>query len=89
MKRTQVIKITPCKKKNLSSNQGKKYFNKLSKNEVGHLLSFFNLEEQLKLSVLDTKFKSAILSINEVNVKEFKNWGKYICSLLIYVEFKI
>ena len=82
MKRTQVIKITPCKKKNLSNNQGKKYFNKLSKNEVGHLLSFFNLEEQLKLSVLDTKFKSAILSINEVNVKEFKNWGKYICSLM-------
>ena len=81
MKRTQVIKITPCKKKNLSSNQGKKYFNKLSKNALGHLLSFFNLEEQLKLSIIDTKFKSAILSINEVNVKEFKNWGKYICSL--------
>ena len=81
MKRTQVIKITPCKKKQLSSNHGKQYFNKLSKNELGHFLSFFNIEEQLKLTELDTNFKSTILSINEVNVKEAKNWFKYICAL--------
>ena len=45
------------------------------------MLSFFNIEEQLKLTELDTNFKSTILSINEVNVKEAKNWFKYICAL--------
>ena len=82
MKRTQVIRIIPSKKKNNSNNKGKKYFNKLSKNTIGHLLSFFNVEEQLKLIKIDNKFKSAILSINEVEESEAKNWFKYICALM-------
>ena len=82
MKRTQVIKITPCKKKNLNNYQGEKYFNKLPKNALGHLLSFFNEEEQLKLIELNSKFKAAILSINEVNENEVKDWYKYIYSLI-------
>ena len=82
MKRTQVIKITPCKKKRSISIKGNKYFNKLSNNEIRHLLSFFNIEEQLKLIVLDNQFKSAILSTNEVKEKEIKNWYKYIYSLI-------
>ena len=82
MKRTQVIRIIPSKKKNNSNNKGKKYFNKLSKNTIGHLLSFFNEEEQLKLIKIDNKFKSAILSINEVEESDAKNWFKYICALM-------
>ena len=50
MKRTQVIRITPCKKKNAKINSGRiEYFNKLSKNEIGHLLNFLDEEDQLKL----------------------------------------
>ena len=82
MKRTQVIRITPCKKKNINNSIGKKYFNKLAINAIGHLLSFFNIEEQLKLMNIDNKFKSAILSINEVKESEAKNWFKYICALM-------
>ena len=82
MKRTQVIRITPCKIKNINNNIGKKYFNKLSINAIGHLLSFFNIEEQLRLINIDNKFKSAILSINEVKESEAKNWFKYICALM-------
>ena len=83
MKRTQVIRITPCKKKNAKINSGRiEYFNKLSKNEIGHLLNFLDEEDQLKLIVLDKKFKAAILNINEVDEKASKNWYKCICSLM-------
>ena len=84
MKRTQIIRITSCKKKKLNNEQGNKYFNKLSKNMLGHLSSFFKEEEQLKILTLNSKFKAAILSINEVNEKkdEIRNWCKYVSSLI-------
>ena len=82
MKRTQIIKITPCKKKNLTNDKGNKYFNKLSKNMLGHLFSFFKEEEQLKILTLNSKFKAAFLSINEINENEVKDWCKYISSLI-------
>ena len=83
MKRTQVIKITPIKKKNFGNNsKGIKYFNKLSKNQIGHLLNFFNEEEQLKLFSLNSQFKSAFLFINEVDENEKKDWFKYTSSLI-------
>ena len=83
MKRTQVIKITPIKKKNFGNNsKGNKYFNKLSKNQIGHLLNFFNEEEQLKLFSLNSQFKSAFLFINEVDENEKKDWFKYTASLI-------
>ena len=84
MKRTQIIKLTSCKKKNLNNVQGNKYFNKLSKNILGHLSSFFKEEEQLKILTLNSKFKAAILSINEVDEKkdEIRNWCKYVFSLI-------
>ena len=82
MKRMQAIRITPCKKKSQKSSQGNKYFNKLSKNGLSHLLSFLNEEEHVKLIRLNTKFKEAILSINEVEENETKDWYKYICSLI-------
>ena len=82
MKRMQVIRITPCKKKSQISGQGNKYFNKLSKNGLGHLLTFLKPEEQLKLITLNQNFKAAILSINDVNENEAVDWYKYICSLM-------
>ena len=78
----QAIRITPCKKKSQKSNQGNKYFNKLSKNGLGHLLSFLDEEDHVKLIKLNSKFKEAILSINEVNENERVHWYKYICSLI-------
>ena len=78
----QAIRITPCKKKSQNSNQGNKYFNKLSKNGLGHLLSFLNEEDQVKLIRLNNKFKAAILSINEVEKNEGVDWYKYTCSLI-------
>ena len=82
MKRMQVIRITPCKKKSQKSGQGNKYFNKLSKNGLGHLLTFLKQEEQVKLITLNHNFKAAILSINEVNENDTVDWYKYICSLI-------
>ena len=82
MNRTQVIRITPSKKKNLNNNLGKKYFNKLSKNTIGHLLSFLKEEEELKLITLDNKFKEVIVSNNEISEKESKKWYKYYYSLI-------
>ena len=82
MKRTQVIKITPCKKKPSGDHsKGNKYFNKLSKNALGHLLQFFKKEEQFKLLTLNSEFKAAFFFINDINESESKASLKYIYSL--------
>ena len=82
MKRTQVIRITPCKKKSQGLNQGYKYFNKLAKNSLGYLLSFLNDKEQILAIKLNSKFKAAILSINEINENNSIDWFKYTVNLL-------
>ena len=82
MKRTQVIRITPCKKKSQGLNQGYKYFNKLAKNSLGYLLSFLNDKEQILAIKLNSKFKAAILSINEINENNSIDWFKYTFTLI-------
>ena len=48
MKKASVIKIIPTKKKPGIIQNKKKFFNKLSKNEISLLLTLFEEEEQLK-----------------------------------------
>ena len=81
MKKASVIKIIPTKKKPGIRQNKKKFFNKLSKNEISLLLALFEEEEQLKLFTLNNKFKSAYFDINLINQKDPKNNFKFLASL--------
>ena len=81
MKKTQVIKIIPVKRKPGLYENKKIYFNKLAKNEILALLTFFNEDEQLKLFTLNNKFKSAYFNINSIDEKDPINEFKYMNSL--------
>ena len=81
MKKASVIKIIPTKKKPGIIQNKKKFFNKLSKNEISLLLALFEEEEQLKLFTLNNKFKSAYFDINLINQKDPKNNFKFLASL--------
>ena len=81
MKKASVIKIIPTKKKPGIRQNKKKFFNKLSKNEISLLFALFEEEEQLKLFTLNNKFKSAYFDINLINQKDPKNNFKFLASL--------
>ena len=79
MKKTQVIRITPTKKKKAYGQEKKNHFNKLSKNILTNLLSFFDEEEQIKYFTLDSKFKSAYFKLKSIDENDdSKNSFKYI-----------
>ena len=78
MKRTQVIRITPTRKKKLYEQDKKIFFNKLAKNTMNHLYKFFNEEEQLILLTLNKKFKSIFFEINSLDEKDPINSFKYM-----------
>ena len=79
MKKTQVIRITPTRKKKAYGQEKKNHFSKLSKNILTNLLSLFDETEQLKLFTLDSKFKSAYFKIKSIDENEdSKNSFKYI-----------
>lgn len=78
-KTTQVIKITPTKKKKAYGQEKKNHFSKLSKNILTKLLSLFDEDEQIKLLTLDKKFKSAYFNINSIDENDdSKNSFKYL-----------
>jgi len=79
MKKTQVIRITPTRKKKAYGQEKKNNFSKLSRNILTKLLSFFDETEQLKLFTLDSKFKSAYFKIKSIEENEdSKNSFKYM-----------
>ena len=78
MKKQNVIKIIPKKRKPGINNNKKKYFDKLSKNNIVTILSFFTETEKLKLFTLNNKFKAAFCDINSISQNEPKKEIKYI-----------
>ena len=79
MKKTQVIRITPTRKKKTYGQEKKNLFSKLSKNILTNLLSLFDEKEQLKLFTLDSKFKSAYFKIKSIEENDDSiNSFKYI-----------
>ena len=78
MKKQNVIKIIPKKRKPGINNNKKKYFEKLSKNNIVPILSFFTESEKLKLFTLNNKFKAAFCDINSISQNEAKIEIKYI-----------
>ena len=81
MKKGNVIKIIPTKRKPGINESKKKYFDKLSKNNILSLLSFFTGSEQLKFFIINNKFKAAFCQINSINQINHINQIKYLLQL--------
>ena len=73
------IKISPRKKKINSESNNIKF--KINKGGINTLFSFFNLNEQIILSQINTKFRDSFFSLFNILKKDSKDFIKYLLYL--------